>query len=846
MSKAKKRMALLVVIALLVTLVMPMTAFAVTETGVATPKSATIIDGSADTVQLNAKFEGASVAGGVKIQWTQSEDGATYAAFNAAGGTAAANVIELALTVDQGSMKAGDKKYFRASLIEDGKTYPDGEIAVTNPVMLEILPSATPKVGKAAFSGDAAIGGSVTVEVGVTYPPAGTYDVQYQWEVSKDGGKTWKAAEDANKYSGYDTHQMIIRQIAFAEKGDQYRCVVSTLDKVTGKALASETSEAAEMNVNPPVNTPTVTIETEPKDAGGTVTVGEGKAFSLTAKAESNNVNSSFSYQWQRKAKDANSAFEDITGATDETYTVSSASLDDQDAQYRCVVTNTVDKNEYVTESTAITMAVTKQTGAVSFVKQPKADNETNVGAAVEFIAEAETDNGDPVMYQWQVAGPGSTPVWKDITDNASAKTAKLHVENVTLPMNGNQYRCVAKNALELEPWETAQTVTSGIAKLTVKKLSHDIVEAEGFVWTNDSTVISGDDLTLKVDVTTAAGDALSYQWQVMDQGAYRDIAGATSAEYKIPAVSLSDEGKQYKCIVKNMDAKVADKAFETTLTVWDANKVATITRQPQSVEYRVGDDAKHLQISATAPDGQALSYQWESRTLFDPDTDTWIDGAWAPVANATLPYLEVGSGKAYVTEYRCTVTVDDAANGEEVVSEIAKVTAYADNIPYILENLPTEALGYAGQTYTFTVDATVQPSKELYYIWTKDGDIVKEGAGAANASYTTPILGLNDDGAQFQCEVRNAAMYNESKKNAVKSAVSTLTVKESTLAPALPGDLNGNGRVDIEDITTAVDAMNKVITLNAEQLAIVDLNGNGRVDIEDITGMVDLMNARS
>ena len=88
-------------------------------------------------------------------------------------------------------------------------------------------------------------------------------------------------------------------------------------------------------------------------------------------------------------------------------------------------------------------------------------------------------------------------------------------------------------------------------------------------------------------------------------------------------------------------------------------------------------------------------------------------------------------------------------------------------------------------------------------------------------------------------------ASYGYGKQYKVDSIACTLDVKASTLAPVLPGDLNGNGRVDIEDITTAVDAMTGVITLDAEQLAIADLNGNGRVDIEDITEMVDLMNTK-
>ena len=154
---------------------------------------------------------------------------------------------------------------------------------------------------------------------------------------------------------------------------------------------------------------------------------------------------------------------------------------------------------------------------------------------------------------------------------------------------------------------------------------------------------------------------------------------------------------------------------------------------------------------------------------------------------------------------------------------------------------------GYVGETLTFSVDAKVNPDAELLYIWTKDGEVVKEALGAEGASYTTSMLGFDDIGSKYACEVRNPALYDAvyHKEYAVKSNTCTIKdVKASTLAPAVPGDLNGNGKVDIDDVVAAVDAMNDVIVLDADKLALVDFNDNGKVDIDDVVELVALMNA--
>lgn len=49
-------------------------------------------------------------------------------------------------------------------------------------------------------------------------------------------------------------------------------------------------------------------------------------------------------------------------------------------------------------------------------------------------------------------------------------------------------------------------------------------------------------------------------------------------------------------------------------------------------------------------------------------------------------------------------------------------------------------------------------------------------------------------------------------------------------------GDLNGDGEVDIMDLTALRRYVAGLIKLDADRLAAADLNGDGEVDIMDLT----------
>ena len=75
-----------------------------------------------------------------------------------------------------------------------------------------------------------------------------------------------------------------------------------------------------------------------------------------------------------------------------------------------------------------------------------------------------------------------------------------------------------------------------------------------------DQTVVVGQSASFSVDATGAT--PLNYQWQRNNV----DIAGANSATYNTPAVSLADNGAQFRCIVTNAFGSAPSNS--ATLTV--------------------------------------------------------------------------------------------------------------------------------------------------------------------------------------------------------------------------------------------------------------------------------------
>jgi len=180
-----------------------------------------------------------------------------------------------------------------------------------------------------------------------------------------------------------------------------------------------------------------------------------------------------------------------------------------------------------------------------------------------------------------------------------------------------------------------------------------------------------------------------------------------------------------------------------------------SITTQPVSQTVTAGQTASFTVVAAgTAP----LSYQWQKNG---------VNVAGATSTSYTTPVTATSdSGSTFA------VVVTNTAG--TVTSAAATLTVNAAMVAPTITAQPTSHTVTAGQAATFTVVAA--GTAPLSYQWQKNGVNV---AGAASASYTTPVTTTADSGASFDVVVSNTA-------GTVTSAAATLTVNAAPVAPTI------------------------------------------------------------
>jgi hypothetical protein len=388
---------------------------------------------------------------------------------------------------------------------------------------------------------------------------------------------------------------------------------------------------------------------------------------------------SAVTYQWQRDGID-------IPGATSASYVLTDAQVSDSGASFQVIVSNPA---ATITSNPA-TLTVAPVIPAI--IAQPE-DVTAAEGEPASFVVQAE---GSLLNYQW----------YRDGVAIPGAIQATYTLPAVAYTDNGATFRVDVSNP--------SGTVTSALATLTVTLRLPSIATQPQSI-----TVVDGEEAVFNV---VADGTLLTYQWE-------RDgvpISGATSATYRIDAVTLGDDGARFAVVVRNDTGSV--RSAEATLTVDLAPPV--IIAEPQSVTVDEGSEAI-FEVQAT---GSELSYQWYKNSV--------------PIAGATAPILTIAS----------TLLTDDGASFQVVVSNaIGSVTSAAATLtvrllPPSIVVAPAPQTAPEGGSVTFSVTAS---GSELQYQWSRGGAPI---TGATASSYTLSPVTLGDDGATFTVTVSNVA----------------------------------------------------------------------------------------
>ena len=164
-----------------------------------------------------------------------------------------------------------------------------------------------------------------------------------------------------------------------------------------------------------------------------------------------------------------------------------------------------------------------------------------------------------------------------------------------------------------------------------------------------------------------------------------------------------------------------------------------------------------------------------------------------------------------------------------------------------------TDTLNYIVTSRTFSIKTTVTNADTIDY----DEDIVlrlfrlHDGQnGIAVQDVIMPLqLAPGDslvmqidcdnvfDGQQYYCQ-----LYYYSAGNLIRCSETPPYILVFPDVPVLPGDINGDGKVDIADVNAVINAMLGKSPSSGEEENPADINGDGIVDIADVNAVINLM----
>lgn len=225
---------------------------------------------------------------------------------------------------------------------------------------------------------------------------------------------------------------------------------------------------------------------------------------------------------------------------------------------------------------------------------------------------------GVPTPFvQWQRKALGSD-VWQNLTDDATysgTNQSHLAINNTTLAMSGNQFRCLATNI--------HGSTTSTVAILTVNPIPNSAPVFE--IHPIDSRVKEGNTATFAGLV--GANPQASFRWQRKPSGSevWSDLfnsttyTGAFSSQVTLSTTTLDMSGDQFRLVATNSEGSATSNP--ATLTIDPApNSVPIIDSHPQHAPvYECGPVAFEI----TARGKPIPSYQWQRKVR---GSDTWLD----------------------------------------------------------------------------------------------------------------------------------------------------------------------------------------------------------------------------
>ncbi|MGK2938707.1 MAG: PKD domain-containing protein [Solirubrobacteraceae bacterium] len=314
----------------------------------------------------------------------------------------------------------------------------------------------------------------------------------------------------------------------------------------------------------------------------------------------------------------------------------------------------------------------------------------------VAFSAAAYDPDGGPVTYAWDLDGDG---VYSDST--AAVPPPRSYPRARTLNIS---VRVTDDDGTDVSTGQRDQVITVTNRLPSTPTISAVPVSPQ-----------RGEITTLTAAATDPEGSALTYAWDLDDDGAYDDATGVSTAPTMPSAGTL----------VVRVRATDADGGSTPSakLTLTAGNSPPTIDTFSVSPTAVGTGTAVSFAATASDPDGGTVTYAW--------DLDG--DGAFNDSTAATPPSRSYPRAGARTIGVR--VTDDDAASNSTVqLTQVVTVTNRAPVAGFSASTL-TPALH---EPVIFTDTSTDGDGQALTRAWDTDGDgAFDDGTGAtATASY--------------------------------------------------------------------------------------------------------------
>lgn len=513
--------------------------------------------------------------------------------------------------------------------------------------------------------------------------------------------------------------------------------------------------------------TPAVDITTQPLDK--VACPGDNISFNVV----SDGVN--LTYDWQFDASGAPVNFVSVGNL--QSYAING--VDALDAgTYRVEVNSTTCPGAET--SNEVTLSVGNTTAIVT---EP-ADVNACFGTSRNISVVA---TGDNLTYEWRENGTAISTLGDPNYVGYDSPT--LTINNLDNTYDGNIYTCFISGDCGDE--------TSNPATLTVD--DPIVITTQP----TNKTTCPGTDVTYSV---VATGTNLDYQWQEND-GAWADIALATSSDLFITDVDAIDAGKTYRCKITSPCGAIL-YSDDVTLTLYTPVNITI----PPSNKTVCENSGVNFQVIS---DGSNKLYQWQ----FD-------DGlGFSDIVGATnSTYSILNAAFADEGKYRCVVSntcgYQNSDAADLIVDEAITITTE-----------PTDVDGCTSDDVNFVLTAT---GTNLTYQWQyKNGGVFVDLVNGAHPlapgalvsgvnNSTLNITGI-ETGADtdYRCLITNGC-------GTVMSSTATLTLHNATvLNPAFPTDKN---KCIGETANFSVDVTSGTVTAYQWQFD----DGGGYQDLND------------